>query len=179
MKTYLSILGVTLYRKDIGDYMHRWILKTPFGSLRLHHILRSDSADAWHDHPADLIMLVLGRYREWTPVAYDSECYGACTARNEDRGTPEEGYGPRDFPPLAPRRGIAELYRDCGPFQVNYIPANKLHRLELRFGPVWSIGWMKPLPSEPVWGFVDRGTGRWTESATWVKAHPERERQLL
>lgn len=52
-------------RADIGDYMHRWILHHPWGTLRLHHILRSDAAREPHDHSWDFTSLLLtGGYWE-------------------------------------------------------------------------------------------------------------------
>jgi hypothetical protein len=56
-------------RRDIGDYMHRWILTMPWGTLRLHKILRSDSDRHLHDHPWDFTSLILrGSYVELTPT---------------------------------------------------------------------------------------------------------------
>lgn len=56
------------WRNDIGDYMQRWILSTPWGTVRLHHILRSDNAQSLHDHPWDFYSFLLtGGYLEVTP----------------------------------------------------------------------------------------------------------------
>lgn len=61
--------GFRAYRNDIGDYMQRWILQTRWGTLRLHRILRSDNAEALHDHPWDFWSLLLsGGYLEVTPA---------------------------------------------------------------------------------------------------------------
>jgi len=60
----------------IGDYMERfWLLNPREGdprrgllSIRLHHTLRSDRDDAFHDHPWDNVSIVLrGGYTEVTP----------------------------------------------------------------------------------------------------------------
>lgn len=71
-KIYFSLFGdeIVAYRSDIGDdYMERWILRTPWGMLRLHHILRSDDDRALHDHPFDFCSLLLsGGYEEVRPV---------------------------------------------------------------------------------------------------------------
>ena len=57
-----------LYRCDIGFYMERWILATPWGLLRLHHILESDSDRDFHDHPFDFTSLILSSgYTEHRP----------------------------------------------------------------------------------------------------------------
>jgi hypothetical protein len=53
----------------IGSYMSRWYLQTPWFTVRLHHILRSDEARALHDHPWDFWSLLLtGGYTEITPT---------------------------------------------------------------------------------------------------------------
>lgn len=58
----------SLYAHHLGDYMRRWILRTPCGTLRLHHILRSDDDHHLHDHPFDFTSLLLsGGYTEITP----------------------------------------------------------------------------------------------------------------
>lgn len=50
------------------DYMRRWRFKTPWGMLRIHHILRSDDRDHLHDHPMDFVSFILwGGYVEYTP----------------------------------------------------------------------------------------------------------------
>lgn len=55
------------YAHHLGDYMHRWILRTPWGTLRLHHILRSDDDRHLHDHPFDFTSFLLtGGYLEIT-----------------------------------------------------------------------------------------------------------------
>lgn len=56
------------YADHLGDYMERWILDLgPLGTIRLHHILRSDEARALHDHPWDFWSLLLtGGYLEVT-----------------------------------------------------------------------------------------------------------------
>ena len=77
-----------LGRNDVGDYMHRWIAQTPWFTLRVHHILRSDESRALHDHPWDFVsLLVSGGYTEiterierfetdegpiWKPVVYET-----------------------------------------------------------------------------------------------------------
>lgn len=50
-------------------YLVRYrLLKTPWFSIYLHHILRSDDERALHDHPFNFTSLLLwGRYTEWRP----------------------------------------------------------------------------------------------------------------
>jgi hypothetical protein len=53
----------------LGDYMHRWIFRTPWFTVRLHHILRSDDDRHFHDHPFDFTSFLLtGGYIEQTPL---------------------------------------------------------------------------------------------------------------
>lgn len=48
--------------------MRRWVLKTPWFLLRLHHIMRSDNDRHFHDHPFDFTSFILrGGYVEYTP----------------------------------------------------------------------------------------------------------------
>lgn len=57
-----------LYRSDLGDYMRRWILRTPWGTLRIHNILKSDEGRDFHDHPFSFASFVLrGGYIEHRP----------------------------------------------------------------------------------------------------------------
>ena len=49
----------------IGSYMRRWILRTPWRTIRIHHILRSDYDRALHDHPFGFwTILLTGSYIE-------------------------------------------------------------------------------------------------------------------
>ncbi len=68
--TYFHVGPFRLYRHDIGDYMHRWLLTLPGGKmLRLHHILRSDAGRDFHDHPFDFTSFLLtGGYFEYKPI---------------------------------------------------------------------------------------------------------------
>lgn len=52
-------LPITIYRNHIGEYMHRWILVHPLGSIRLHHIRRPDADPDMHTHPFDFVSLIL------------------------------------------------------------------------------------------------------------------------
>lgn len=46
------------------DYMERWILETPIGSIRVHKFVSSDT-DPYHDHPWGFFSVVLwGEYLE-------------------------------------------------------------------------------------------------------------------
>lgn len=63
-------VGPFTFRSDLiaHDYMRRWALFTPWGTLRLHHTLRSDDRAHFHDHPMDFASIILwGGYIEHTP----------------------------------------------------------------------------------------------------------------
>lgn len=78
---WLTLFGIDLlriYRHDIGDYMHRWLVLTPLGGVRLHHILRSDAGRDLHDHPWDFVSLLLhGQYTEIREAGSAGQVYGA------------------------------------------------------------------------------------------------------
>lgn len=63
-----------LYASHLGDYMKRWIFRTPWGTLRVHKIQQSDEGRDFHDHPFDFTSLIFrGGYIEhrpgcWCPV---------------------------------------------------------------------------------------------------------------
>jgi hypothetical protein len=62
------------FASHIGDYMHRWIFKHPWGTVRLHHILRSDDDRHLHDHPFNFVSLLLtGGYTEVTADGVDRQ----------------------------------------------------------------------------------------------------------
>lgn len=60
---------VRLYSHHLGDYMRRWILLTPLGTVRLHNIRRPDADPDMHDHPWNFVSLIIrGGYTEEVPV---------------------------------------------------------------------------------------------------------------
>lgn len=116
-RVYFHHFGFRAYRHDIangaGDaYMERWILETPLGTLRLHHILRSDDDRALHDHPWSFVSVLLwGSYLE-TRFLWP------------------------DQPRICARRGLASVRRVRW---WNTCRAEAAHRLELDRGPVWTL----------------------------------------
>lgn len=59
-------------RSHLGDYMRRWLIQTPWFTIRLHHILRPDSGRDHHDHPWDFTSRILkGGYMEERPGIHD------------------------------------------------------------------------------------------------------------
>jgi hypothetical protein len=65
--------GWGIYASHIGpggSYMRRYIFRTPWFTLRLHHILRSDDDRHLHDHPFDFTSFLLtgGYHRAHGPV---------------------------------------------------------------------------------------------------------------
>jgi hypothetical protein len=103
----------------LGNYMRRWLLRVPVGTLRLHHILRSDADRHMHDHPFDFTSLILtGGYVEHRPGCYCEALRGAVGRHRR----------------LA--RGICRFY---GPGSIVRRRAEDLHRLELVDGPTWTV----------------------------------------
>lgn len=65
-----------VYASHLRGYMHRWIVLTPWGMVRLHHILRADIGEDVHDHPFDFVSYILaGGYAE-TLRERDPACSG-------------------------------------------------------------------------------------------------------
>jgi hypothetical protein len=57
-----------LYASHLGDYMRRWIFRTPWGTLRVHNIRESDAGRDFHDHPFSFTSVILrGGYIEHRP----------------------------------------------------------------------------------------------------------------
>lgn len=69
MKKVLLDLGLfSVFTHHLTDYMWRWVLKTPWGSVRLHRILRADADPDMHDHPWNFWSLIVwGGYTERVP----------------------------------------------------------------------------------------------------------------
>jgi hypothetical protein len=70
--------GWGIYASHIGpggSYMRRYIFRTPWFTLRLHHILRSDDDRHLHDHPFDFTSFLLtGGYTETVPCDCGPGC---------------------------------------------------------------------------------------------------------
>lgn len=63
-------LGRFQFRADTigGAYMRRWCVFTPWGTVRVHNIMRKDDDRHPHDHPFDFTSFILkGGYVEWRP----------------------------------------------------------------------------------------------------------------
>lgn len=55
----------TFKQHHLGNYMHRWMVESKWGSIRLHHILRPDLDAHMHGHPWNFWSLILwGGYYE-------------------------------------------------------------------------------------------------------------------
>lgn len=115
-----------LYASHLGDYMRRWILRTPWGTLRVHNILKSDEGRDFHDHPFHFASLILrGGYVEHVPGCDGFNC----------------GDNPRTW-----------CRRYSAPAIVRR-KATDLHRLELS-GPAWTVVISSPYIRR--WGFLTR-----------------------
>lgn len=65
---------LSYFTYHIGSYMKRYILYTPWRTIRLHHILRSDHDRALHDHPFNFwTFLLTGDYTEVLPDGVGAE----------------------------------------------------------------------------------------------------------
>lgn len=135
------------YRSDLPGYMERWILQTPWGTLRLHHILRSDDDRQLHDHPwAFWSLLLTGGYREFLPGLISPAGNGFAAIQNQR-------YWPR--------------------FSIVRHSATDAHRLELTEGPVWTLVWTGPFQRQ--WGFwLPEKPPRWVSYREWRELHPEK-----
>jgi hypothetical protein len=141
------------YRSDLAGYMERWILQTPWGTLRVHHILRSDDDRALHDHPwAFWSLLLTGGYKEIVGISLKD-----WQRMNPDAPTPIDG-------------GDIERHTYWPRFSLVRRKAEDAHRLELTSGPVWTLVWTGPFKRQ--WGFhTDDG---WVSYETWRAQHPEK-----
>lgn len=64
-KPYAARTSWALFRSRLGGYMDRFILRTPWGDLRLHRIYTADPGNDPHDHPFDFTSYILaGGYYE-------------------------------------------------------------------------------------------------------------------
>lgn len=151
----------------IGDYMRRYLVESPWGTLRAHNILRSDEDRHYHDHPWDFRSLVLGPLDprpvlrgevglvEWLRLGYVEHVpaetlplygAGACDRDGRPVGLPQ-GRKTRHVPRLS-------LVRRA---------ATDLHMLELA-RPVWTI--VVTGPRRRSWGFAtERGWIHWRDYA--------------
>ena len=132
-------LPVVAYRHDIGDYMHRWIVAHPFGTVRLHHIRRPDADPDMHTHPFDFASFILcGWYTE---------------ERLDEFATLETG-------------DQWVRYRRLGPLAVNTLTGATPHRVvEVSRGGAWTL--VLTGPKVRSWGFLTpAGFVPWREYVT-------------
>lgn len=132
---------VTLLADRIGEYMERWLLMTPWGTLRLHHILRSDDDRELHDHPWDFVSLLLSAgYEEQVPARPGSP-----------RLTPDRRWEVRTF-----LKGETVRHR-----------AEDLHRLEVPT-PAWTL--VLTGPTRRSWGFLtEYGWMHYKDWHRWIQ----------
>lgn len=145
----------------LGDYMRRWILRTPWGTVRIHNILRSDLDRDMHDHPFDFTSILLkGGYYETTRWV----CTDATTIEPEGRGPFETIWDPQK--PYTIREVVThERYHPR--FSVIRHRAEDLHKLRLT-KPVWTLVISGPWRRK--WGFMTpQGWVHWKD---YVNAEP-------
>lgn len=117
-----------LYASHLGDYMRRWIARSPWGTLRIHNILRSDEGRDVHDHPFDFTSIILrGGYIEHR-LGCDCLFRGGRTYEIDP-----------------------STCREYTPGSIVRLKAEEFHRLELHNGPAWTF--VIAGPYRRVWGF--------------------------
>lgn len=143
--------GWGFYASHIGSpgnvYMRRFIFLLPFGlgTIRLHHIVRSDDDRHLHDHPFDFVSFLLsGDYVETTPLTW----------------APGRKYEP----------GVDPTKTRAWPrFSIVRKRAEDLHCLSLK-RPVWTLVFSGPKRRD--WGFAtERG---WISNHEYLDAFPAR-----
>ncbi len=77
------------WAKPLGNpicpYATRWMILSPFGSLRLHHWFGNDDDRAYHDHPWWFWTLILqGSYIDVTPLGEELLTQGSIRFRPAD-----------------------------------------------------------------------------------------------
>lgn len=135
--------GWALYASHLSGYMRRWILWSPFGTARVHNILRSDDGRDFHDHPFSFVSIILrGGYIEHRPG-----CVCGTWAEPFAAITPCRHYGPGS---IVRRR------------------AEDLHRLELLSGSAWTLVFSTRYFR--AWGFK-LGDGTWVPHAKYNRSY--------
>lgn len=137
------------YKSHLGDYMRRWIFECWLGTVRLHHILRSDNDRYLHDHPWDFTSIILrGWYLEVTGVEAGTEDTRAFSGLLEPKETDASGHPVRS---------------------INRKKAEDAHRLILVPGTsVWTLVFTGPRRRR--WGFYTRDQG-WVEANRYFVEH--------
>lgn len=130
----LRLGPVLFYSHHLGDYVSRWIVQHPWGTVRLHHLRRSDADPELHDHPWDFWSLLV-----WG--TYDEELDAGQHRRG--RGDSPTYLGPdRAARFRRPRRWLSLLYRG----------AEEQHRVLLPEGrTAWTLVFSGP--KRRSWGF--------------------------
>lgn len=138
-------------------YLHRWMLKLPFGyTLRLHHWFRSDDKRAMHNHPWDFWTLVLkGGYEDWTEGRICPVCNGV-----GKRYTRPVDYVDFVVCGACEGRGFSIDKQRMSPGSFSFRPANHKHTVAVDEGGAWTLLLMRK-PKQP-WGFfVRKPSGKW------------------
>lgn len=133
------VIGERLGKREC-PYLHRWLIQTPIGSLRLHHWFRSDDKRAKHDHPSDFFTLVL--WGSYTDLASVSSVCGVC-------GGETERYSP------CACDGTGVEWRDDNermrPGKMRLRKAEHRHTVAVDPGGCWTLLWF--FPDRRNWGF--------------------------
>lgn len=138
------VLGERLGRREC-PYLHRWLVQTPVGSLRLHHWFRSDDKRAKHDHPSDFLTVVLaGSYTDLAhhPCADDT---GGLSAQRYG------GVWECDRCGQAVDEGMKSMTQRMKPGRFAFRKAEHRHTVAVDPGGCWTLLWF--MPDRRNWGF--------------------------
>lgn len=133
----------------VGHFARGWWWRRTIGAVRVHEILTSDDARAFHDHPWPSISIgVHGTYVEERPRWTNAE-HGTCAPVGDPTN-----FRARFRAPWITRR-----------------TSTALHALTLDDGPAWTI--FITGRKERTWGFSD--PNGWTPWRTFDAEHPGRD----
>lgn len=156
--------GWGLYASHIGpngSYMRRFIIRTPWGTIRLHNILRSDDDRHLHDHPFDFVSILLtGGYFERAPCV-------TCGGHGQIE-LPGTGVGDRDATDC-PMCFDGKRTSYWPRFSIVRKRAEDLHCLTLT-KPVWTLVFSGPKRRD--WGFATEHG--WVHNEQYAQRWPER-----
>ena len=153
IKGVLAPFGMRPYRHDIGDYMSRWILIHPGGTVRLHNIRREDADNDLHDHPWDFVSIILrGGYIEEVP-------------KNPlDRA----GQGGTEFITYTP--GCVNVVSAEDSHRIDLVMDNRLDPLEPGETGVWTLVFAGNYKRG--WGFWSRYSGKFIPWRVYTNSKP-------
>ena len=161
---YLPRRSWAIYASHIetggSRYMSRWVLHTPFGQLKLHHIHRPDADQHPHDHVADFWSFILsGGYSEefWARIGTPT-----LPADVEEAMSLWVLFGPDS---RSPRTQPGGWYSTVVPHEAGSVirrGATDYHRIVAVLPNTWTLVWFGR--KRKSWGFLtENGKIPWRE----------------